>query len=76
MTMRFASRGAQGAFVRSACDSGRITRVCHGLWGSLGWTSAEDTEGLFVQVNAVQTWWSGAGSNRRPSAFQADARTN
>ena len=21
-------------------------------------------------------WWSGAGSNRRPSAFQADARTN
>ena len=27
-------------------------------------------------VCAGQRWWSGAGSNRRPSAFQADARTN
>jgi Phage integrase family len=25
---------------------------------------------------AVREGWSGAGSNRRPSAFQADARTN
>jgi len=22
------------------------------------------------------SWWAGAGSNRRPSAFQADARTD
>jgi hypothetical protein len=28
---------------------------------------------MFAQVNAVQVWWSGAGSNRRPSAFQEDA---
>jgi hypothetical protein len=27
-------------------------------------------------IYAGQRWWSGAGSNRRPSAFQADARTN
>ena len=26
--------------------------------------------------NAGQEEWAGAGSNRRPSAFQADARTN
>ncbi len=30
----------------------------------------------FTHVRAVQIGWSGAGSNRRPSAFQADARTN
>ena len=29
-----------------------------------------------VRVFAGQSWWSGAGSNRRPSAFQADAHTN
>jgi hypothetical protein len=29
-----------------------------------------------LSIAAVQEWWSGAGSNRRPSAFQADARTN
>jgi len=27
-------------------------------------------------IYAGQWWWSGAGSNRRPSAFQADAHTN
>jgi hypothetical protein len=26
--------------------------------------------------NPAKGWWAGAGSNRRPSAFQADARTN
>ncbi|GAB3227012.1 hypothetical protein GCM10027447_17820 [Glycomyces halotolerans] len=29
-----------------------------------------------TQVNRVVSWWPGPGSNRRPSAFQADARTN
>ncbi len=28
------------------------------------------------RVHAGQKWWPGPGSNRRPSAFQADARTN
>ena len=32
--------------------------------------------GIRRGVLAVQEKWSGAGSNRRPSAFQADARTN
>src|SRR6266545_65331 len=27
-------------------------------------------------VSPAMDWWPGAGSNRRPSAFQADARTN
>jgi hypothetical protein len=27
-------------------------------------------------IAAGQKWWSGAGSNRRPSAFQADAHTD
>ncbi len=27
-------------------------------------------------VLPVQTWWPGPGSNRRPSTFQADARTD
>ena len=27
-------------------------------------------------VSPAKSWWPGAGSNRRPSAFQADARTN
>jgi hypothetical protein len=26
-------------------------------------------------VRAAQTWWPGAGSNRRPSAFQAEAKS-
>lgn len=29
-----------------------------------------------TRVDADQSWWPGPGSNRRPSAFQADARTN
>ena len=27
-------------------------------------------------LNCNETWWPGAGSNRRPSAFQADAHTD
>lgn len=34
------------------------------------------SSGLDRAVLAVQRWWLGPGSNRRPSAFQADARTN
>ena len=29
-----------------------------------------------AMIALVREWWAGAGSNRRPSAFQADARTN
>jgi hypothetical protein len=32
--------------------------------------------GSRLRMITLQKWWSGAGSNRRPSAFQADARTN
>jgi hypothetical protein len=31
---------------------------------------------VFVLVRACLLWWPGAGSNRRPSDFQSDARTN
>ncbi len=31
---------------------------------------------LAVTGGAVVLWWPGAGSNRRPSDFQSDARTN
>jgi hypothetical protein len=29
-----------------------------------------------ADILAGQWWWAGAGSNRRPSAFQADAHTD
>jgi hypothetical protein len=29
-----------------------------------------------LSIAPGQRWWSGAGSNRRPSAFQADAHTD
>ena len=29
-----------------------------------------------TRVDTGKEWWPGPGSNRRPSAFQADARTN
>jgi hypothetical protein len=38
--------------------------------GSLNGTSTEGTVGSFAQVNTLRILWSGAGSNRRPSAFQ------
>ena len=34
------------------------------------------TPRYFERVQLADPWWPGAGSNRRPSAFQADARTD
>ena len=37
---------------------------------------AGNPTGAFAQVRDLSLRWAGAGSNRRPSTFQADARTN
>ena len=34
------------------------------------------TARAFLQVGTLRCSWAGAGSNRRPSTFQADARTD
>ena len=62
--------------VRSACDKVRQPAVRTRFSRSLTATGYMSGSRAFPQVNAVRILWSGAGSNRRPSAFQADARTN
>ena len=44
-----------------------------------GWQGAERRAGTHEAATRglrLRGWWAGAGSNRRPSTFQADARTN
>jgi hypothetical protein len=58
--------------VRSACGKVRLPAVRNGLCRSLTAINRRSRWQAFPQVNALRMWWSGAGSNRRSSAFQAD----
>src|SRR3954453_4872969 len=57
-----------GPTLSIALFAGGIAALCAGI--VLGRNSAES------QVSPVMPSWAGTGSNRRPSAFQADARTD
>ena len=57
--------------VRSTCDSGGRARVTNGLQRLLPASAATGTRHVSAGQRLV-IWWSGAGSNRRPSAFQTD----
>jgi hypothetical protein len=43
--------------------------------GLLDITRVADSPDTFAQVNASEDWWSGAGSNYRPSASQELVRS-
>ena len=65
--------GALRRGVRSACDSERPTTVTRGQSWSLDSDRHGSAPTVFALVKALETspnWWSGAGSNGRPSAFQ------
>jgi hypothetical protein len=53
-------------FSRYLADNSGVSTVVDGA-------SEDAGQRLF---SLVDRWWPGPGSNRRPSAFQADARTN
>ena len=55
-----------------------IAALCAGLaMTSPGWPASDGPEsGPIKDEPSVEPLWAGAGSNRRPSAFQADARTD
>ncbi len=61
--------------MRSACDMMKPTTVIHGQQGPFSHPAGRRHRSTFAQitghVRGLVKWWSGAGSNRRPSAFQA-----
>src|SRR5690625_1842276 len=58
------------------CLSARLDRAPYVPQGSVNRGQSRPTRGSRIHIFARKFGWPGAGSNRRPSAFQADARTN
>src|SRR5690242_5435876 len=71
-----AARTAHAGAVAVRLSSGSDRRDCLNDLVSPGKQNAGRVSAGRRLVSPAKSWWPGAGSNRRPSAFQADARTN
>src|SRR5690606_34094432 len=68
-------RGARPGTEGAGPLEGRVGRTCADARPRTGRNLAH-TGLTWLVVEGGRYWWPGAGSNRRPSDFQSDARTN
>ena len=80
-------RGVATSAVRARYETSNVTRTCaveragdpnetKNETEADGETPPATQPGASLQVSDLLCSWAGAGSNRRPSTFQADARAN